>query len=191
MTLSPQAQLAAMTRQRIFLAIRELLREGWLDSLTTQNIAARAGVSVQSLYRHFDSRDNLIASALDALQLVDAPFPAPPQQLSLADILSSLNAYYEMHGPAMLKLKCQASRQAQLSLQWRQFQEQHRAWVQTNFQVFLEALYPLRRQELEDQLICLTSVEFWGVYHLDLGRSQVELLEGWQRILRALLQAYR
>ncbi len=191
MTLSPQAQLVAMTRQKIFSAVRELLREQWLEDLTTQNIAAAAGVSVQSLYRHFRSREDLIACALDEVLLVDASFPALPQQLSLAGILEGLGAYYESHGSIMLKLKNQASRQTQIAIQWQQLQARHREWVEANFEIFLQSLYPAQRQGLADQLTCLTSLEIWAVYRLDLGRSQVELMEGWQRILRALLQTYR
>ena len=191
MTLSPQAQLAELTRQRIFSAVHELLREQWLQDLTTQNIAVAAGVSVQSLYRHFGSLEKLITCALDEVQLIDAPFPTVPQQLSLADILDGLAAYYESHGPFIRKLKSQADRQPQLAVQWQQLQIRHREWVQANFEIFLQSLYPGQRQGLADQITCLTSIDFWAVYRLELGRSQVELMEGWQRILRAVLQTYR
>jgi AcrR family transcriptional regulator len=47
-------------RDRLLEVARELLAEGGPRAVTVQGIAARAGVSAPSLYKHFDGRDELV-----------------------------------------------------------------------------------------------------------------------------------
>lgn len=46
--------------ERLLNVARQLLEEGGPRAVTVQGIAARAGVSAPSLYKHFDGRDDLI-----------------------------------------------------------------------------------------------------------------------------------
>jgi AcrR family transcriptional regulator len=49
----------ALTRERILAAALDLLAEGGYASAGVQAVAARAGVATGSLYRHFESKDDL------------------------------------------------------------------------------------------------------------------------------------
>ena len=51
-----------MTRELIFQAGAGLLEEGGAEALTVAAVAARAGVSVGSVYRRFGDKDRLLAS---------------------------------------------------------------------------------------------------------------------------------
>jgi AcrR family transcriptional regulator len=60
----PRARQARsrVTRELIFQAAASLLEEGGAEALTVAAVAARAGVSVGSVYRRFGDKDRLMAS---------------------------------------------------------------------------------------------------------------------------------
>jgi AcrR family transcriptional regulator len=73
--MSKRAAAAAQTRRRIVDATRELHTERGIAATGWDDIAARAGVGVGTVYRHFPSLDELIPACgeitMDALALPD------------------------------------------------------------------------------------------------------------------------
>lgn len=53
----------ALTRQKVLDAVLELVSEGALDVMSVPAVAHRSGVSVATIYRHFSTKDDLIAAA--------------------------------------------------------------------------------------------------------------------------------
>jgi AcrR family transcriptional regulator len=72
----------------ILAAVIELLPEHGLKGLTIEAVAARAGVGKTTIYRHWESRNDLI---VEALQQLRPPGP-PPDTGSLAGDLESIVA---------------------------------------------------------------------------------------------------
>lgn len=62
MTVSTAAP--ASTRERLIDATARLLREGGFPAVTTQSVTRAAGVAEGTLYRHFESRDELVATTI-------------------------------------------------------------------------------------------------------------------------------
>ncbi len=58
--------VAATTRQRIIRAVRQMVKRG--SDLPVDEVAVRAGVSVQTIYAHFGSKRGLILAAIDDMQ---------------------------------------------------------------------------------------------------------------------------
>ena len=54
-----------LTRQRILRAVLDLVAEGVLDELSVPRVAKRSGVSLATIYRHFPTRDDLVAAAAE------------------------------------------------------------------------------------------------------------------------------
>lgn len=52
------------TRERLIDATARLLREGGFPAVTTQSITRAAGCAEGTLYRHFESRDELVATTI-------------------------------------------------------------------------------------------------------------------------------
>ena len=50
----------------------ELAQERGLDSFTVQDVLKRADVSIQTFYRHFDSKDELLLAVLEEAVAVQA-----------------------------------------------------------------------------------------------------------------------
>jgi AcrR family transcriptional regulator len=56
------------SRDRIRTAARELFREKGFDGATLRDIASRAGMGASSIYRHVQSKEELLIDELDAIQ---------------------------------------------------------------------------------------------------------------------------
>jgi AcrR family transcriptional regulator len=75
--MSKRAVAVARTRQRIVDATRELHGEQGIAATSWDDIAARAGVGVGTVYRHFPSLDELIPACGEiTMQVVALPGPA-------------------------------------------------------------------------------------------------------------------
>ena len=75
--MSKRAAAAAQTRKRIVDATLELHGEQGIGATSWDDIAARAGVGVGTVYRHFPSLDELIPACGElALQAIAPPDPA-------------------------------------------------------------------------------------------------------------------
>jgi AcrR family transcriptional regulator len=61
---SPQQARAEQTVQVIFEAAAQVLREEGEAAFTTNRIAARAGVSIGTLYQYFDSKEAILAEVM-------------------------------------------------------------------------------------------------------------------------------
>jgi AcrR family transcriptional regulator len=74
--MSKRAAAVARTRQRIVDATRELHGEHGIAATSWDDIAARAGVGVGTVYRHFPTLDELIPACGDiTMQVVALPDP--------------------------------------------------------------------------------------------------------------------
>ena len=86
--MSKRAAAAAQTRRRIVDATRELHAEQGIAATSWDDIAARAGVGVGTVYRHFPSLDEL-APACGQVSLELAALPEPAAAPALFDGLES------------------------------------------------------------------------------------------------------
>ena len=74
--MSRRAAAAAQTRRRIVEATRELHGEQGISATSWDDIAARAGVGVGTVYRHFPSADELIPACGEmTMQIIAPPDP--------------------------------------------------------------------------------------------------------------------
>ena len=74
--MSKRAAAVARTRQRIIDATRELHSEQGIAATSWDDIAARAGVGVGTVYRHFPSLDELVP-ACGEITMQDVALPDP------------------------------------------------------------------------------------------------------------------
>jgi AcrR family transcriptional regulator len=79
-----RASAVAQTRRRIIDATRELHTEQGIAATSWDDIAARAGVGVGTVYRHFPSLDELIP-ACDEISMQIVALPHPQDVPSLFD----------------------------------------------------------------------------------------------------------
>jgi AcrR family transcriptional regulator len=96
----PSARAAA-TREQLIDATESLIREGGLAAVTTQNVARRGGVAEGTIYRHFESRDELIVCAVRERLRGDFEKPAAA---SVREIVRTLVSLHASGAPALAML---------------------------------------------------------------------------------------
>ena len=164
-----RGQLAAETTERIVDAAEALLGEGPVAAVTLKAIAARAGVSVQTVLRHLGSRDGCLdAVGHRVAERVDEQRSgSTPGDVRAA--VAELMRHYEAEGRLVLNLLAQEDGGDPLV---RRAAEQgrtyHRAWVQRCF----GPLMPDRHETRVDALVAATDLYVWKLLRLDLGRSR-------------------
>lgn len=62
---APERRDAARNREALLVAARELVEQQGVDAVTTDAVAARAGVGKGTVFRRFGSREGLMAALLD------------------------------------------------------------------------------------------------------------------------------
>ena len=107
--MSKRAAAAAATRRRIVDATRELHTEQGIAATSWDQIAARAGVGVGTVYRHFPSLDELVPACGEvAMEIVALPEPDPALFEGLDDpaariarLVAEVFAVYERGAPEL------------------------------------------------------------------------------------------
>ncbi len=127
-----RAEQTEQTRRRILDAAAAVAAEKPILSVALPDIAARAGVSVQTVLRQFGSRDALFDATSEHVRAdVVAELEAPPGDLDA--ITEVLMAHYELRGDDVLMLLGQERwepRAAEITDEGRRM---HLAWVQKVF----------------------------------------------------------
>ena len=174
-----QARAAGVeaTRTALLEAALVLHRERWADEITLDELAERAGTTVQTLLRHFGSRDGLLAATAEwASDRVDSE-RAAIRPGDAAAAAAAVCREYEAHADDILRLLYQEDRVAFL----RPFAERgrvfHREWVARSL--------PTDDPRRFAQLVVATDVYTWKLLRRDsrLSAEQTELA------IRELVQA--
>ena len=101
----------ARSRAAVLAAATELLVEGGPAAVTVDAVSARSGVAKTTIYRHWDSRDDLLVSVLEDAAPV---LPEPPDDVPFEQALRGLVDYvvddlndprWQRMLPALLMLK--------------------------------------------------------------------------------------
>lgn len=165
-------------------AVIALSEERLSVEIVLADVAARAGVTVQTVLRHFGSRQGLFerAQARQAEQ-VRAERAAPVGDAASA--VRTIVAFYDRMGEWSLRLQAQEHSDA-LSRQTVELGRRvHREWVE---EVFAPQLLGRRdRNELVDLLVVATDVLTWKILRRDGGMGRQATCRRMLRLVQALL----
>lgn len=159
------------TRQRILDATLKLMLERWYDEISLREIAAAAGVALQTVVNHFGSKDGILTATLDR--------PVPRELTRAAarpgDIPGSVRLLvegYEQAGDAAIRLLALEDRIPAVRQPLDRGRDEHRKWVREAFPAALAALSGAARRRRLDLLVCATDVYSWKLLRRDRGLSQ-------------------
>ncbi|MBV9257925.1 MAG: TetR/AcrR family transcriptional regulator [Ktedonobacteraceae bacterium] len=182
-----QAEVAALTEQRIIEAGLALFDEQWADQITLDQIAERAGVTVQTLLRRFGSKERLAnAVSQEAFRRATQQRIEPPTG-DLTTIVNGLVAYYEAGGERMLRGLAQEARHPQLHAIIDVARTSHREWLERAFRTYLERRNAAARARLLAQLFTLTGVYTWYQLRYESGLNQEETAHALYEMIEKLL----
>jgi len=167
-----RAEAAAETGRRILEAVIELHRERFFDQVSLEDIAERAGVTVQTVIRRFGSKERLIEAAAEesTRQVTHQRYQAPIGDIEGA--VNNLVDHYEEWGESALRLLAQEERVAA----FRSITDAARAflheWVERTFAPLLAKRTGEEHQRLLAELIAICDVYFWKLLRRDMGLSR-------------------
>lgn len=180
-----RAAAAAATGTRILDAFIELAGERWLDEATLDEVARRAGVTVQTVIRRFGGKEGLLEASADRVgQLVRAERATPPGRIG--EGIAALVRDYEKTGDTIVRLLAQEQRYAPLKQLLDIGRKGHREWLEELFAPALGDLAGAERERRIAALILVTDVYAWQLLRRDQGRGVAEtvaIIEGAARAI--------
>lgn len=178
--LKARAQSVHETRERIMEAVLALANEAPLSALVLPEVAARSGVSVQTVLRQFGTREGL----LDATQELASDRVRAEREVVPGDVpaaITNLFDHYELRGDGVLLLLGQEGwepRAAKITSEGRRI---HRNWVERVFAPLLADTADPGRGEILDLLVVACDVYTWKLLRRD---RQLDRQDAESRVLR-------
>jgi AcrR family transcriptional regulator len=183
--MTARARTVEATRTSILDALVELAMERVFTEISLDVVAARAGVSVQTVLRHFGSRDGLIdAGMLHAQETVVEERRTPHGEVSQA--VRVIVDHYEQRGRSVLLMLAQEPTDPRVARITDNGRTLHRAWVEEVF----GPLLPTKESERGagvDLLVVATDVYTWKLLRLDRGLTRAQSQQRIERLVRAVL----
>ena len=182
-----RAEAAEQTKERILLAVMALVEQRPIAALVLTDVAAEAQVSVQTVLRHFATRDGLLdAATAYGRDVITAERVPPPGDI--ADALEVLFDHYEMRGNVSLMLLAQESWDARARMITDNGKRIHRDWVIDVFGEEIDDRSPAERDELIDLLVVATDVYCWKLLRRDRRLDRPAAQRRVRRMIDALLE---
>ena len=184
-TMTARARSTEETRRRILTATIDLHLQRPAAGIGLEDIATRADVSVQTILRHFGSRDGLVAAATaQAQEDVREERRTPVGDVAAA--VEVLMSHYEARGDSVLVLLAQEDTEAFAREITSGGKQLHRAWVAETFAPYLTDDDD-DDQSLLDLLVVATDVYTWKLLRRDRSLSRATTSARITRLVTALL----
>ena len=185
-TMRARAESTTRTRERILDAVIALSEERLSVEIILADVAARARVTVQTVLRHFGSRQRLFERAqARRVEHVRVERAAPVGDAAAA--VRTIVAFYDRLGEWSLRLQAQEHSDELCRQTVELGRRVHREWVK---EVFAPQLVGRRdRKELVDLLVVATDVLTWKILRRDGGMDRSTTCKRMLRLVRVVLSA--
>jgi AcrR family transcriptional regulator len=172
-----RAEAAAATGEWILDAAVAVFWQRPVDDIPLEEVARRAGVSVQTVIRRFGGKQGLLAAAAEReTERVRRQRDQAPVG-DLPGAVRNLLDHYEELGVPVLRLLAQEDRSPALRALADQGRAYHTSWCERVFAPALAGLAGAERTRRLAQLVAVTDVLTWKLLRRDrhLSRPQTEL----------------
>jgi AcrR family transcriptional regulator len=169
-----RSEAEEQTRAALIAAADEAFLSGPWERASLDSIARGAGVTKQTLLRHFGSKDGLLEQTLRlaVAEVEQQRFSAPTDDIPGA-VDNLLDHYEERGGRAMrssnLDIDGPLAELAQIS------RRLHYDWIDHAFGRWLAPVSSAERAQVRGALIAICDVQSWWILAHDLGLSRVEV----------------
>lgn len=184
-TQTARAVAAEETRLRIVRAAFELQAERLTAEISLEDVAERAGVSVQTVLRRFGSKAGLFEASL---QQINAEI-AEQRRAPAGDVTAAMRVlvdHYEQHGDFALLMLAQENSYPHVRRMSDMGKSVHRAWVTDVFEPFLPDSGDARAAAV-DLLVIATDVYSWKLLRRDRGLSRNQTEQRLTSLVSAVL----
>jgi AcrR family transcriptional regulator len=171
-----RAEATAATRERILAAAWRHFSERPYELVRLADIAAEAGVSVQTLHSRFGVKDELFVSVWD---WVFSPDAVRRDSAPVGNVLVAVRIIYDSYeeqGDAALRLLAEEDRIPAVREMTDSGRIWHRGWVERTFAPLLDGLAGADREERLVTMVVATDILVWKLLRreMNLGRDAAE-----------------
>lgn len=177
-----RARSVEETRRRIVESFFTLAESKLFTEIPLTEIAAAAGVTVQTVLRQFGSRAGLFEKTFEYGAAVIAA-ERQPASGDPARALTALVDHYELRGVMVLMMLAQESTDPMLARVVRGGRDVHRSWVETAFADVGPSAEDI------DLLVVATDVYTWKLLRLDRGLTRAQTQSRMQVLIDRILRA--
>lgn len=185
--MSTRAAAVEATRERILDAAYEAFMERWYDDVTLRDVAADAGVALQTVVNHFGTKEALFGEVSDRFDesIQAARWTVAPGDV--AAIVTTLVDDYERTGEVVLRLLALEDRVPVVRPMIARGRRSHREWVEHMFGAPLAGLRGAARRRRIAQLVVALDVYTWKLLRLDNGLSREHTIAATREMVEALI----
>jgi AcrR family transcriptional regulator len=183
--MTARAEAAAATGERILDSAEELFWSQALERIGLADIAAGAGVSVQTVIRRYGSKEGVLEAAA---QRSMGQVRGQRDQAPVGDVpgaVANLLDHYEAVGHRALRLLSEEDRSPAMARYTEGGRRMHREWVRRTFAPQLAGRRGVEHERRLAQLVAVCDVYTWKLLRRDAGlsraqteRALVELIDG-------------
>src|SRR3954452_2666916 len=172
--MSARAEAAAATGDRLLACAWRHFTTRPYEEVRLQDIAADAGVTVQTLHNRLGSKDEVLSAAYwwwggqESIRRDAAP---------VGDVRAAIRIvfdHYEAHGDAILRMLAQEDRIPAIREMTDIGREYHRDWARRVFAPLLAGLTRTHRERRLTSLVVATDVLVWKLLRRDMKLSRAE-----------------
>ena len=183
-----RASNTAATAEHIIDAAVETFWERPTDRISLDDVARRAGVSVQTVIRRFGGRDGLVRAAIERESERVRVDRDPAAARDVAGAIDQLITHYEAMGDAVLRMLAEEVRAPDLREVAESGRRFHREWCESVFAATLASLTGTARHRRLVQLVAVCDVHTWRLLRRDGGLSRAETELALLELIEPLLE---
>lgn len=185
--MTARAEKTEATRARIRAAALALYRGRAIDEFTLEEVAHRAGTTVQTILRAFGSKDELVYAALEDMA-AGGVFLKPSAPGDVTGAVAAFFDIYESVGDFVMQRLDEERRRPALKASLDQGRNNHRDGVRTVLAPQLDRLKGAARAELLNILVVLTDVYVWKLLRRDMGLSRAAAEAAVRRMIAGVIE---
>jgi AcrR family transcriptional regulator len=184
-----RAASSAATGERILDAAVEAFWERPGEQVSLDEVARRAGVSVQTVIRRFGGRDGLLAAAVVRESRRVETERDPAAVTDARGAVGQLVTHYEAMGDRVLAMLAEETRTPALREVAGSGRRFHRTWCEAVFAATLANLAGETRERRLAQLVAVCDVYTWKLLRRDAGLSRHQAELALLELIEPLLEA--
>jgi len=188
--LGKRAASQERTRRRIVAAGEDLLRKRWYDDVSLREVAAEAGVALQTVVNHFGSKGGLLAAVAES---VGTRVDSRRDEVAVRDVAGGVEMLvdeYEELGDAIVRMIALEGRVDELTPLLAHGRAVHREWVERVFSEWLVDPDPAERERRTVMLIAATDVLTWKILRREQRLSRHDTEAAMVESARALVDRF-
>jgi AcrR family transcriptional regulator len=170
--MTARAVSAAHTATAILDATRELFEDKAIADITLADIAARSGVTTQTVLRRFGNKDAVFAAMFAKLATDVVERRGRAHANALDDVVANLVENYELSGRLTLKMLAETATTPAVRDILAAGRRYHREWCMAVFSDTLVGLPRTDRDRRLAQLVAICDLRTWEILRIGSGLSR-------------------